>query len=147
MIIFLSKLKIVQYLLNFPDRYSGSQFATRATMHIFLPVHLASQRFEPFFHILIPRFLSFLSINHYCKGPGSAPSNKLISEHLGQPWAFASSESEQINFLSEFWLKRSQNLHSSTSFSIVPETFQGPGIKHNRRKAASATGQKNVSCF
>ena len=76
----------VQYLLSIPDRYSSSQFTSRATMHIFHPVHLAFQRFEPFFHILIPSFLSFLSISHYCKGPGSAPSNKLISTHLGQPW-------------------------------------------------------------
>ena len=146
MIIFLSKLEIVQYLLNIPERYSDLH-CTTGTTHIFHPAHLAFQCFEPFFHILIPRFLSFLIVNHYCKGPGSNPSNKLISEHLGQQGSFASSESEKINFLAEFWLKRSQNLHFSTSFSIMTEAFQGPGIKYNWRKVASATGQKNVLCF
>ena len=91
LIIFLSKLEIVQYLLSIPDRYSDLHCTTRATTHIFHHAHLAFQRFEPFFHILIPRFLSFLIVNHYCKGPGSNPSNKLNSEHLGQPgvlWFF-----------------------------------------------------------
>lgn len=129
------KLEIAKYLLNVLDRYPGSCWAIQAKGHIFYPVCLSFQEFEPFFHTFTTRFLSFLIVSHYCKGPGSAPSKKFISEHFwGSQGSFASSESEKINLLSEFWLERFKH--------YIPPPFFLLGLKPFKVTGLNTTGEK-----
>lgn len=78
---FLPKVDIAQYLLNIPNKCTGSYRTIRAKGHVF---HSIFQDFEPFSNTLIPNFLFALLSITTAKVQALPLPKKLISEHL---WA------------------------------------------------------------
>lgn len=91
---FLPKVDIAQYLLNIPNKCTGSYRTIRAKGHVF---HSIFPRFWTILQHTYPKFPFCLIVNHNCKGPGFAPAKEThFWASLGSQGSSASSETERL---------------------------------------------------